>query len=384
MQFLYIAPRYHTNQVPIMRGLIRKGHKVCFISQYAGRVEDYSDVTPIVTGYSSIYRVIDACYVKVMGKIDKRAKDRNIKCGFPPISKLAKEIKKSKADVAILRERSVYSIFAHLICKKYGIPTILYNQSPLWEDRIKNDLPHKLMRKLTPSVRMTPVIGTKKEGKVIEPGAMFIPFVMEPEMAPEERLWCKDGVIHIFSIGKYEQRKNHRMMVEVIEELAKTYPVHLTIAGECSTGAHNEYFENLRKYAADHNLQDRVTLLQNLNRRQVGEEYKKADLFVIPSTLEPASISQLEAMAYSLPVICGDKNGTACYVENGKNGWQFKDNNKESLKDAVVKIIFDTENMKSMGKKSYEFICEKYQIETYIAGIEQLLECENEKYGKNR
>ena len=127
---------------------------------------------------------------------------------------------------------------------------------------------------------------------------------------------------------------------------------------------------------AEHNLQERVTLLQNLNRRQVGGEYKKADLFVIPSTLESASISQLEAMAYSLPVICGDKNGTACYVENGKNGWQFKDNNKGALKDAVVKIISDTENMKSMGKKSYEFICEKYQIETYIAGIEQLLECE--------
>ena len=30
MRFLYVAPRYHTNQVPIIRGLKRKGHEVCF------------------------------------------------------------------------------------------------------------------------------------------------------------------------------------------------------------------------------------------------------------------------------------------------------------------------------------------------------------------
>ena len=40
MRFLYVAPRYHTNQVPIIRGLKRKGHEVCFLSQYAGKVED--------------------------------------------------------------------------------------------------------------------------------------------------------------------------------------------------------------------------------------------------------------------------------------------------------------------------------------------------------
>ena len=55
MRFLYVAPRYHTNQVPIIRGLKRKGHEVCFLSQYAGKVEDYSDLTPTVIGYSGFF-----------------------------------------------------------------------------------------------------------------------------------------------------------------------------------------------------------------------------------------------------------------------------------------------------------------------------------------
>jgi len=369
MRFLYVAPRYHTNQVPIMRGLIREGHDVSFISQYAGKVEDYSDITPSVVGYSKVYLLMDACYRKLMGRFDKRAGDRHLKCGFPPIRKLTRAIRESKADVAILRERSVYSVFAELICRKYHIPTILYNQSPLWEDRIKNDLPHRIMRALTPSVRMTPVMGSEKAGKVTEPGAVFVPFVMEPEMAPAEREWFKDGKIHVFCIGKYETRKNQQMMIEVIEKLKDRYPLYLTIAGECTTDKHKTYFTGLESYIKEHQLEKHVILLTNQTRGQIAEMYTKSDLFVIPSTLEPASISQLEAMAYSLPVICGDKNGTACYVENGVNGWQFKDNDKTDLKEAVEKVISDPEEMKRMGAESYRLIAQKYQIDDYLKGI---------------
>ena len=170
MRFLYIAPRYHTNQIPIVRGLKREGHEVIFLSQYAGKLEDYSEVTPVVIGYSSVYLFFDKIYMGLMHKKNALAGDKKIKCGVPKLRKLAKHIKESGADVAILRERSVYSIFAYFFCKKYKIPAILYNQSPLWEDYIKNDLPHRLMRKLTPEVRMTPVLGTPGPNKVKEPG----------------------------------------------------------------------------------------------------------------------------------------------------------------------------------------------------------------------
>ena len=204
MRFLYIAPRYHTNQIPIVRGLIKEGHEVYFISQYAGKMEDYSDITPVVVGYSPFFLFLDKIYMKLMAGKDKMAADRKIKCGFPPIAELARAIKNSDADVAILRERSVYSIFAYLMCRKYHIPAILYNQSPVWEDRIKNDIAHRLVRAVTPKVRMTPVMGKEAPGKVIEPGTRFVPFVMEPMMAPEERRMKEDQIIHIFCIGKYE------------------------------------------------------------------------------------------------------------------------------------------------------------------------------------
>lgn len=232
---------------------------------------------------------------------------------------------------------------------------------------------HRLMRLLTPTVRMTPVMGVQDGRKVKEPGAAFVPFVMEPEQKAEEKCWIKDGITHIFSIGKYEERKNHRMLVEIVEELSAVSNIHLTIAGERTTSAHQAYYDRLAAYIADHGLQDKVTLLVNLNRQQVAEQYRKADLFVIPSTREPASISQLEAMAFSLPVVCGDKNGTACYVENGVNGWQFRDNQKASLKEVMDKMVGSPEQLQKMGQESYRLIQEKYQIENYLEGIETLL-----------
>ena len=120
-------------------------------------------------------------------------------------------------------------------------------------------------------------------------------------------------------------------------------------------------------------MEEDVSLLKNLNRKQVEEQYRRSDLFVIPSTLEPASISQLEAMAFSLPVVCSDTNGTACYVENGKNGWQFRDNDKASLLETLEKLLADPAGMERMGADSYRMICENCQIDAYLQGISELL-----------
>ena len=105
----------------------------------------------------------------------------------------------------------------------------------------------------------------------------------------------------------------------------------------------------------------------------IRDRYTKADLFIIPSTKEPASISQLEAMSYSLPVICADKNGTACYVEEGVNGYLFRDNDMQSLKERMSWLLEEPEKIKTMGKESYRLVLEKYQFEQYYEEIQKIV-----------
>lgn len=370
MRFLYIAPRYHTNQIPIMKGLKENGHDVCFISHYAGKIEDYTYVAPVVAGYSRLFLAFE----KLAGK----AGNMKLKFGFPPAGIIRRLAKEFNPDVIIIRERSVYSIFAYLAVKNLNCRKILYNQSPYYEKEIKNDLPHKVVKALLPKVRMTPVLG-KKDGKtVVEEGSVFVPFVMEPELAPLQKTWFENGRIHLFCVGKYEKRKNIRMLLEVFSLLSDKYPIELTVAGECSDEFKINYKQELKDFIKQHKLEEKVMLLENLSREQMKELYRKTDLFVLPSTKEPASISQLEAMAFSLPVICSDTNGSACYVRDGKNGRLFRDNDEQELRKVIEELLVNRDLLIKMGEESYRIIQEECSFQKYYEGILKCMDMEKE------
>ena len=131
--------------------------------------------------------------------------------------------------------------------------------------------------------------------------------------------------------------------------------------------------EKLQQKVSEYGFEPEVTLRKNLDIEEVYEAYKRADLFVLPSTRERASIAQLEAMSCSLPVICSNTNGSACYVENGKNGWLFKDNDGEDLKQKIESMLSDKTNLLEMGKNSYILVNQKYQFENYYQKIMEIL-----------
>lgn len=378
MKVLYMSHRYHTNQNTIMKGWVENGHKICFLSQFAGKIEDYTYVKPIVVGYSKLFKIFDYLYVNVLFRKKPNAIDMKLKLGFPPIFKMAKIIKEFNPDVAIIRERSIYAICMTAICRFYHYPTILYNLSPVWEDRIKNDIPHRIVRKLTPKYRMTPVdvVGTEYEGKVKDENGFFVPFLMEPQIAPEEKEYFRNGKINIFCIGKYQERKNLWMMVYAVESLLPKYDVTLTITGELSNQFHQEYYDAITSYVKEKGLSDRITFYSNLNKKRVCEEYAKADLYVIPSTGEPASITVIEGMAFSIPVISGSDNGTASYIEEGKNGYVFRDKDQEDLNRKIEKIISDRQRLKEMGRDAYYHVKNNFQFDRYYKSVVEIMEKE--------
>lgn len=358
-----------------MKGWKENGHEVKFISQYAGKVEDYTCVKPVVVGYSVLFRAFDHLYVHFLKRKDPYAIDMKLKCGIPPILKLAGQIRSFRPDVAILRERSMYTICMNAICKFYRIPTILYSMSPVWDKPKKMDLAHKIVWKLTPEYRITPtnLVGIDPRGLVRDKKAYWAPYLMEPQLPPEEKTYFAEDRINILCVGKYQERKNHQMMIEAVEELLPKYPIHLTVVGERSNHFHEEYYQKVSGYVKKHKLEKNVTFLSNLNRQDMAREYKRADVCAVPSTKEPAAVTFLEAMAYSVPAVSGSDNGTASYIENGKTGYVFEDNNKEDLKDKLEKIICDRENLVKMGAAAYRHVEENFQFPRYYGQVEAIL-----------
>lgn len=391
MKFLYVAPRYHTNQTDIMKGLTSHGHEVRFISHYAALIEDYSCVTPIVLGYSKLYELIDFLYVKVIHRKDPEAIVFKIQHGFPPMRKLKKLICEFAPDLVILRERSMYSMAAYLVCKRKGYPCILYNQNPLWSEPFKKDIVHRAVNLLSPKMRMTPVVGEKKPGTAIRENDYFVPFVVDPRRAPQERSYFEDDTVHILCIGKYEIRKHHLMLLAAVEKLLKKSSggetdgqiggIRVTLVGEATNRFQKDYCEQVRQYVTEHRMENIVTVKTNVPRSEMESEYLAADVYVIPSTREMASVSQLEAMSYSLPVICSDKNGTACYVEDGVTGYLFGDCDQADLEQKLFAMVSDRDGMKRMGAAGYHAVVEKYNFDRYYETIMEMRE--RQLCGKN-
>ena len=180
MKVLYVAPRYHTNQVPIIEGFIKAGDEVAFVSQYQGGTEDYSALQPVILGYPSCFRLLLSCYKGLKRKMGKTGKDFVIQSKFGPLpkGKFKKILKDKQPDIVIMRDRSVYNIGVTKVCKKMGIPALLYTQSPLWEDvEGKGGAIRAFFRTHTPATRITPVLGEERPGKTyVKEGAYYVPF----------------------------------------------------------------------------------------------------------------------------------------------------------------------------------------------------------------
>lgn len=375
MKVMYIAPMFHTNQVPIVKGWLEHGHQVVFVSQYKGKTENHQYCVPYILGYSGLFKAVNGLRSFLFRKKDafcaypEAFRD---KCGFPPLIRLFRYLKKQKPDIVILRERSLYSIAACFVCRLQKRPCILYNQTPLWDNEPpRNDLAHRLVKKLTPAVRMTPVLGNPDTG-YYDKNAVYIPFVIEPQLAPAQKTYFKSRQINLLCVGKFEERKHHLMLLEILCGLLSKYPLHLTLVGEVSTEYHQNYYSKVQAFITAHHLEETVSCHTNCKPSDMADFYRAADLFVLPSTGEFASVSQLEAMSYSLPVIVSDTNGTACCIEDGQNGFLFRDKDKTDLTAKITDIIADKDRLLQMGSCSYRLVCEKYSFENYQKQISRL------------
>lgn len=379
MNVLYVAPRFHTNQVPIIKGWLKNGDRVMFLCQYSMPNEDYTVLQPTILGYSRVFKLILKAYQAIFERKITKAQVPmyfNAQYGFPPMKKVKKIISEFHPDIIIYRDRSIYNTMIYRYCRKKGIKGILYNQTPFREkDNEKTDIFHRIIRGLNPQIRMTPVLGMENTDTEAPKTVYYVPFVIEPKLkAIEEKQYFRDGKINIVCVGKFEERKHHIELLETISKLKCRDEIDISFIGECSRPLHEMYLERLKSCVQRCDMERQTRILSNLSLDEVYEEYLKADLFVLPSTGEFASISQLEAMSCALPVICSDTNGTADCVRKWRNGFLFRDKDFNDLRNVMEDILQDRQRLIAMGKESYRIVIEEYDFERYRGSILKMME----------
>jgi glycosyltransferase involved in cell wall biosynthesis len=350
MKIALLAPRYHTNQISLVQYLLKNKNQVSFYVTRIGKSEDHLSLKPHIIKLSYVSKII-----KNFVRSANLLFDYNY--GIPSVKELLK-FKSNRYDLIIIREPNklmglIYFLWAKLI----GVKVITYFQREVHKKKsfkIK-DIIEKIFIKISNDQCISPCFGNSKYKKFTDK-INYLPFCLNANT--QKKKWFLNNNVNILTIGKFISRKKHLLLIRTLSMIKAKNNFQLTIIGECSS---NEQLNYLKKVKTEIRLRElNINILTNIKHNLVKKLYKKHDLFVLPSVNEPASVSNLEAMAYGLPVITTDANQTSCYTEHGVNGFIVKSSKIEDLSKKIELLINNKAKLKKFGNKSLSIVKKKY------------------------
>ena len=86
-------------------------------------------------------------------------------------------------------------------------------------------------------------------------------------------------------------------------------------------------------------VEDHVHFLGTLNEQQMREQYLKANVYVLPSSIENSSNSLSEAQILGTPAIGSYAGGTPSMIEDGRSGYLYRYDDTEELAFNICNIF---------------------------------------------
>lgn len=376
-RILYASHRYHTNQVPIMKGWYEKGVKVKFLAQYQG----ISEVHDYVEYHQLSPSLLTIVYNWIADKIydPSIAESKKASLFMPSIFDTIKQIQRFKPQIVILRNRSICNAIICMICKMFGIKYVInYTQTELYTTMKRTKRLGLLAKAIYPEVGFTPVLyrGEYRVKNLI-PKEWFHPHYYIPLVGDAAqvttRTYCKDNIIHLLDVGKYRPYKNHYFLIDALSEVKNKDAFNLTIIGQLSQEAEEAYYNNLKKYVADKGLSNIVSINSNVPFGEMNSIYDTADVLVLPSKSETAGMVILEAMAKGLCVMSSNNCGLACYLEESKCGFVFGIKDTKQLVEQLNQISEERSIIKEYADEAQKAVRYNYSFENYLNGLKYLM-----------
>lgn len=344
MRILFVAPRYHTNQHPLVRALLAHDHAVRFDVVNIGKTENHDLLTPFELPESRVSRLLQNRF-NPSANLDARAT-----WAFQGLARYSASLRSWRPDVMIVRDPNrVSSVVAILAARLHGIKLVLYVQAPT---RVVTSRRVHVLRSIIAFLAGGPWISPVRGDPELPPAhprLHYVPFVIDPTL-PGKQTWSTDGTVRILSIGKFTPRKNHLLLLRAFHRAGLSNRATLTIVGEVSTPEHRNHIEEVRRLVHELELKDRVEVRTNVPHGEMSTLYLSHDLFVLPSRNEPAAVSVLEAMVHGLPVICSSTNGTRHYIEPGRSGFVFASDDEADLSTTMIGALCDPQRLRDMGE----------------------------------
>jgi glycosyltransferase involved in cell wall biosynthesis len=195
---------------------------------------------------------------------------------------------------------------------------------------------------------------------------VFIPNGVE---IPKEKKILFEEAKLVMAVARLSLEKGIDVLLKAWAEVSALHPVlKLIIAGQGPLGS------SLKELRQDLRLADSVEFVGSIPN--LSEQWRNADLFVLPSRTEGLSNALLEAMSYGLPCIATNVGGNFELIAEdeqkkimpgkfiiGRNGLLVNPDDVEGLSEAILYLIGNELERQEMGNRARLYIQENYSID---------------------
>ena len=172
----------------------------------------------------------------------------------------------------------------------------------------------------------------------------------------------KDEFILLYA-GRLAKEKN---LEEILDFLAdsRLNNLRLIVVGD---GPHRETLEDKCK---ENGIENRVIFTGMVSPEKIEEYYLIGDVFVSASQSETQGLTYMEAMVSGLPLLCREDECLTDVIENGTNGYLYKD--KEDFIKMLMVLLNDKEKRISMGQNARRTVLDHFSERAFVKSCEKL------------
>lgn len=194
-----------------------------------------------------------------------------------------------------------------------------------------------------------------------------IPSNLFKPLQSREALKTKYGVDSnaVLIFGRIAKEKNLEYALDIFERTVNKTDAKLVFVGG------GPYQRELEALVAKKAYAKRVQFLGVLRGEALVEAINACEVFLITSKSETQSMTTLQAMACTVPVVAIAAGGLPEYVHDGQNGYCIKEEEKELFVERVVSLLEDSTQRELMGQKGRESIA-KYSPEVITKEFEKI------------
>src|SRR5258706_7432412 len=105
----------------------------------------------------------------------------------------------------------------------------------------------------------------------------------------------------------------------------------------------------IRQILMNGGVMDRVYCGGQVGQRDLPRWYHMADIYISPSHVDGSSVTLMEALACGMPCLVSDIPGNKEWVEDGDNGWLFRDGDVDDVVEKILSAIKSRRSCKGIG-----------------------------------